>query len=142
MNNSDERAVINLMKSKSLSVTPCRLAILNFLTEHNSAVSSNNIENSIKENFDRVTIYRTLKSFLEIGIIHKIPDEDGVIKYALCKAQCPSHVHEHSHAHFKCMVCSDTFCLETDIPTITLPVGYLQQSASLLVNGVCKNCNL
>jgi Fur family ferric uptake transcriptional regulator len=142
MNSSDESVVINLMKSKSLSITPCRLAILNFLSENNTAVSSNNIENSIKENFDRVTIYRTLKSFLEIGIIHKIPDGDGQIKYALCKDQCPSHVHEHTHAHFKCTICSAIICLETNIPLIILPVGYMQQSSSLLINGICKNCNL
>ncbi|TAH16433.1 MAG: transcriptional repressor, partial [Runella slithyformis] len=27
--------------------------------------------------YDRVTIYRTLKTFVEKGIVHKVLDEDG-----------------------------------------------------------------
>ena len=134
--------VLDILKSKNLSITQCRLAILRLFTEKNTAIALGNIEKSIKTSFDRVTIYRTLKSFLEIGIIHKVPDDNGQLKYALCKDHCPDHVHMHEHLHFKCTQCDETTCLEAvEIPKIILPAGYKTLTTNILIQGTCKNCN-
>lgn len=135
---------LQILKSKNLSITPCRLAILKLFSNKTIAISNSNIEESIKSSFDRVTIYRTLKSFLEIGIIHKIPDDNGEIKYALCREDhCPDHVHAHEHLHFKCSKCQETSCLEEiRLPIISLPKGYISITTNVLVQGICKKCSI
>ena len=108
------------------------------------AQSQGDIEQKLSKQFDRVTIYRTLKSFLGSGIIHKVLDDEGGVKYALCKELChhtDGHVHQHDHVHFKCLSCGHTTCLEeVEIPKIELPEGYSKQDSNLLIQGICGNC--
>ena len=93
----------------------------------------------IDKSFDRVTVYRTLKTFTDRGIIHKVLDDTGNIKYAI---ERENHPNFHSHIHFKCNICGLTNCLENvEIPIIQLPLGYKLREADLLVQGICKLCN-
>ncbi|MGL1176149.1 Fur family transcriptional regulator, partial [Vibrio parahaemolyticus] len=66
-------------------VTDTRKKILHFFLESNSALTHADIEQQMDATFDRVTIYRTLQTFVEKGIIHTIPSADNAIRYALCK---------------------------------------------------------
>ena len=52
-----------------------------------SAVSSQEIEQNLK-GIDRITLYRILKAFEEVGLIHSIADGSGKTKYALCSTSC------------------------------------------------------
>lgn len=127
-----------------LRYTPCREEVLRVLEAKSFAQSQGDIENALVNQFDRVTIYRTLKSFLSSGIIHKVLDDVGGVKYALCKELCHqtdlAH-HHHDHVHFKCTHCGQTTCLEeVHIPTIMLPQGYTKQESNLLIQGICKRC--
>ncbi|MBX2952649.1 MAG: transcriptional repressor [Leadbetterella sp.] len=131
----------DILKNTGLRVTETRQVILERFQEKTAAISQSDIEGELGENIDRVTVYRTLKTFVEKGIIHKILDDKGGIKYALCKEQCHPGHHHHDHLHFKCSVCLQTTCLEKNfIPEISLPAGYLKQEVNILVQGVCPNC--
>lgn len=131
-----------LLQDYALRHTMCREKILDAFLEHEFALAYNNLESQLKHDFDRVTIYRTLKTFLEKGIIHKILDDEGTPKYALCKEKCSSKQHKHEHVHFKCIKCGLTHCIQDlEIPAITLPKGYLPLELNLLVQGICKECN-
>jgi Fur family ferric uptake transcriptional regulator len=126
-----------------LRETPCRIAVLGILQGINYAQSQFEIEQSLGAQFDRVTVYRTLKSFLTQGLIHKVLDDIGGTKYALCKELCHNHdhSHQHDHVHFKCNQCGQTTCLEeVHIPKITLPEGFHKAESNLLIQGVCGNC--
>ncbi len=129
------------LKTHQLRVTDTRIKVLSLFLKKKSALSHAEIEKSLGKSFDRVTIYRILQSFQDSGIVHKIPDDSGIVKYALCD-HCDSGHHHHQHIHFKCEVCSKTECLdENHLPEFTVPSGYLIKNADLLVQGVCKNCN-
>jgi Fur family ferric uptake transcriptional regulator len=109
------------------------------------ALSQGDVEQHLVAQFDRVTIYRTLKTFLTSGMIHKVLDDQGSIKYALCKTVCwhDGHQHQHDHVHFKCVQCGQTTCLETvHIPNIPLPEHFIKQESNLLIQGICKPCSL
>ena len=122
--------------------TKIRLDILNFFLSKNYALAHSEIELAIDANYDRVTIYRTLKSFEEQGLIHKVLDESGTSKYALCASHCISHKHNDAHIHFNCEKCGHTFCLEDiAIPFVSLPADYQLISYNFLVQGVCKDCS-
>ncbi|MCS6821628.1 MAG: transcriptional repressor [Microscillaceae bacterium] len=127
-----------------LRTTACRLAMINLFQTKNFALSQADIENSIGAEFDRVTIYRTLKTFQEKGIIHKVLDDVSTPKYALCPAECYEYKYKHNdtHVHFKCLHCGQTNCLyELQIPKLTIPQGYLLQETYFLISGLCKQCN-
>lgn len=134
--------VKHILKDFELRNTSCREEILDLFLQREFALSHADIESNVHEGFDRVTVYRTLKTFLDKGIIHKVLDDEGVTKYALCKERCSHDQHHHEHVHFKCVECGLTNCLDNvEIPAISLPKGYNHIETSLLVQGVCQVCN-
>jgi len=129
-----------ILKDNQLRVTSCRRDVLQTFLQRKIALSHADLEEALKENFDRVTIYRTLKTFLENDLIHKVLDDSGATKYALCLHEIQSHDHE--HVHFKCEKCGQTICIEEiSLPQIPLPNGYIEKEKNLLVHGICKNCS-
>ena len=73
-----------VLKDFSLRSTPNRKEILDLFLQRSYALSHADIENEFENSLDRVTVYRTLKTFLDKGLIHKVLDDGGGIKYALC----------------------------------------------------------
>lgn len=133
-----------LLNESGLRRTASRTIILDiFLRQNKSALSENDLEHEINGLCDRATIYRTLKTFVDKGLLHKVMDENNLIKYALCNHdQCNEHTHNHNHVHFKCKVCGQTTCMEhIDIQPVELPEGYTIKEANFLVVGTCKVCN-
>jgi Fur family transcriptional regulator, ferric uptake regulator len=129
------------LKGHRLRNTQCRADILAIFYEYDFALSHADIEDKVSEHYDRVTVYRTLKTFVDKGLIHKVLDDNGAQKYALCNADCSEDLHKHEHVHFKCIRCGLTTCLdESDIPGIKLPAGYVLMDVSMLVTGYCKDC--
>lgn len=126
-----------------LKVTPVRLEVLDYFVKEDKVLSHADIENYYKGKLDRVTLYRTLSTFIENGILHKIVDDSAVAKYAICKHnQCRQHKHEDNHVHFKCSSCGKIECLhELTIPSFNLPKNYKMESANLLIDGICADCN-
>lgn len=129
-----------ILKDFKLRSTPSRAAILDAFLNHRYALSHGDLEKEIPASFDRVTVYRTLKTFLDRGLIHKVLDDAGGMKYALCNDACSSAHHHHDHVHFKCTRCGQTNCLQVEIPAIALPKGYQADDVNLLIQGVCVNC--
>lgn len=130
-----------LLKSNQLSVTESRSKILELFLQQNGALAHADIEKKSGAGFDRVTVYRTLQTFVEKGIIHTIPTADNSILYALCKDACSEGHHHDHHVHFVCQQCSNTLCLEDiTVPDVKLPAGYRAEQVEVLVKGVCKAC--
>ncbi|HZG24019.1 MAG TPA: transcriptional repressor [Chitinophagaceae bacterium] len=131
----------DILKRNQLSVTGSRKKILELFLSNRGALAHGDIEKKTGEKFDRVTIYRTLQSFLDKGIIHTIPTADNSIRYALCKDECTQGHHHDHHIHFECTSCGNTTCLEeVVIPKINLPTGFRSQEVEIVVSGKCKLC--
>lgn len=130
-----------ILKRSQLSVTASREKILHLFLEQTGALAHGDIERKAGEKFDRVTVYRTLQTFVEKGIIHTIPTADNSIRYALCKDDCAEGHHHDQHIHFVCTDCGNTYCLDDIVtPEIKLPKGYSSSHIEVVVEGVCKNC--
>lgn len=133
--------VEDVLKKNHLSVTGSRKKILELFLSHNGALAHGDIEKNAGEKFDRVTVYRTLQSFVEKGIIHTIPTADNSIRYALCKDSCSEGHHHDHHIHFVCSNCGNTYCLDDVVtPDIRLPKGYSTERVDVVVEGVCGQC--
>lgn len=130
-----------LLKDFRLRTTPSRQEILHLFLLKEYALSHGDIEKAINNSLDRVTVYRTLKTFLDKGLIHKVLDDEGSLKYALCKEACTTAGHHHNHVHFKCTACGQTNCLNVEIPPMRLPKGYKPKELNILIQGICENCS-
>jgi len=129
-----------ILKGSKLRITNSRTQVLNFFLKQKYAVPHSDIELEL-EALDRVTIYRTLNTFLEKGLIHEVNDGSGAIKYAVCAEHCHEGHHHDNHVHFRCMKCKQTRCLESMvIPQMDLPQGYTFQQANLVIEGLCADC--
>ncbi len=136
-----EKNISSIFKKNSLSVTDSRKKILSLFLQSKDALAHGDIEKKAGEKFDRVTIYRTLQTFVEKGIVHSIPTSDNSVKYALCK-DCEEGHHHDDHVHFVCSNCKATICLDDIVsPTISLPPGYYIENVQVVINGVCDKCN-
>src|SRR5688572_16120972 len=135
-----ETDVADVLRRNNLSITESRRKILSLFLDTPDALTHGDIERKAGEKFDRVTVYRTLQTFVEKGIIHTIPTADNTVLYALCK-DCTEGHHHDDHVHFICSNCGTTICLDDVVsPRIDLPAGYQAESTQVVINGVCKKC--
>ena len=131
----------DILKRNGLSVTASRTKILDLFLAAEGALAHADIEKNTDAAYDRVTVYRTLQTFVEKGIVHQIPTTDNSILYALCKQDCEEGHHHDNHVHFVCNQCEKTFCLDDVIvPEVKLPKGFTPVEASMIVAGVCIDC--
>ncbi|WP_187262615.1 Fur family transcriptional regulator [Pontibacter beigongshangensis] len=131
-----------LIKAYGLRKTSCRLDILHLFLTNEHALAHADIEQTLNDRYDRVTIYRTLYAFKEKGLLHSINDVSGAIKYALCQEACDQHQHYDNHIHFSCTACGQTFCIsEVHIPPMQLPAGYKADKLHFSAEGLCKTCS-
>jgi len=136
-----ENEILSILKKNQLSITDGRRKILELFLQSNGALAHADIEKNTDAAFDRVTVYRTLQTFVDKGIVHHIPTTDNSILYALCKDQCEAGHHHDNHVHFICDNCNKTICLEdVTVPTVKLPKGFKPRHSEMVVNGICDDC--
>lgn len=81
MNNREH--VLKLMEQNSVQPTAMRMLMLEEFLKSRRAKSFQDLEQLLPHT-DRITIYRTLKTFEKNGIIHLIKDGNGIHRYASC----------------------------------------------------------
>ncbi len=134
-------ALLDILKRNALSVTDSRKKILTLFLQSDGALAHADIEKKTGETLDRVTVYRTLQTFVDKGLIHVIPTVDNSILYALCKDNCEAGHHHDDHVHFVCDDCNKTICLDdVTVPIVKLPQGFKPHHAAMVVSGVCADC--
>lgn len=133
--------VPDILKKNQLSVTEGRIKILELFLNSDGALAHADIEKNTGESFDRVTVYRTLQTFVDKGIVHLIPTTDNSILYALCKDNCEAGHHHDNHVHFVCSNCNKTICLEdVTVPVVKLPKDFKPVHSEMIVTGICGDC--
>ncbi|WMJ75019.1 transcriptional repressor [Cytophagaceae bacterium ABcell3] len=131
-----------ILKNNKIKVTSTRVMVLDEFLKASKVLTLQEISGKLPENFDRVTLYRTLNTFESGGIIHKIPDHSGQVNYALCNHDCNHEHHNDDHVHFKCTNCNTTLCLDqVKAPEIKLNENFKISRYNYLVEGICEKCN-
>jgi len=129
------------LQQKGIRPTTMRLLVLDYLLQQSAAVSLSDLETYFYR-ADRVTLYRSLKTFEEKGLVHHIDDGSGAVKYAICPEECSPQEHHDLHVHFFCNQCRETFCLpKSRIPDIPLPDNFKTEEVNLMVKGTCGRCS-
>lgn len=128
------------LKKYKLKHTPIREELLKLFSESQNAIPFSEIQEKLKA-FDRATVYRTLNTFTQKGIIHKITNEDGATFYANSKNVCGEHGHSHDHIHFECNSCKSIECLDLSTNLDINLNGYKIKETQINVRGLCPSCS-
>lgn len=136
-----EKNIESRLHKRKIKPTAMRLLVLDYLLKQSSAVSLTDIENAFKKS-DRVTLYRTLRTFEDHALIHSITDGSGATKYALCQEGCNCTYPDDIHLHFYCEKCQQTFCMpEVKLPVLAVPAAFSLKHLSLVGRGNCNKCS-
>lgn len=130
----------NLLQAHNLHKTPCRADVVNTLASCEVALSEKELKEKLNFDYDRSTLFRTLRKFLQTGIIHSIAINGQDIRYAINHNN--QHQGTHHHAHFHCGQCNSVVCLEhVSIQQPQIPAGFEAEEFNLVINGKCPSCN-
>lgn len=127
------------LKESNVRITPQRYAILEFLIEHRSHPTADEIFRALESRFPNMsvaTIYNNLRKFVEIGIVQEMSYGDAASRFDF-------GVQKHYHA-----ICTDCGKIEDffypgleDVEMASSELTGYQISEHLLeVYGVCPNC--
>lgn len=132
------KEIHKLLDASNLSKTPCRIEVLKTLLNSNAALSDSEIRQNLEDQYDRTTIYRTLKNFLNQDVIHSITLENGEVRYALTHQNQKKNT---NHIHFYCNHCNSVYCISPrQFSFPELPQGFSPDSFDLLIHGQCNKC--
>jgi Fur family ferric uptake transcriptional regulator len=125
-----------VLKKYGLKITPCRKAILSVCKERECALSEAEFKEKIGEGFDRTTFFRSFKTLVDKGILHKVVLDNSITKYALSKEGQNT-----MHAHFYCEQCHRVRCLSAIKGYApVLPEGFHATAMEVIVKGLCDKC--
>lgn len=131
--------VNELLDMYQLNATKYRIRVLNFFDKTSTAQSVSALLAQMPD-INRITLYRTLKSFVEKGILFKIPSMDNNQWYVISR-----HLQEpkilKNNSYFICKMCHRTIPLDMNaVQNISLPVDCEIENVACVVNGKCAKC--
>ncbi len=141
----DIKEVKRLFKPYGLKLTLPRLKVLEIFLSNDRALTLAELLRLTEQVFDRVTVYRTLRSgHLKIwGLSIGSSGATSSVNYALSITSKAGKKNPHpQHLHFSCTRCHSVYCLDDQlVPSITLPDNYEVNSLNMIVVGICQACN-
>jgi Fur family ferric uptake transcriptional regulator len=128
-----------ILKSAKLYHTKCRAAILQVLMAAERPLSQTEVAERLGRNhLDKVTIYRTLESFIAAGLVHKVSLQERAWHYEMAD-HCTDR---QCHPHFVCTDCARTYCLtQAAAPLAAIaPAGFVVYRQEIRLEGLCPTC--
>jgi Fur family ferric uptake transcriptional regulator len=139
------------LKASGLKITQPRQSLIKAIVAMNGPFTAEELSKESKKSLkssgasgkkttpDLVTVYRSLTSFSEIGLLSKVEFGDGVIRYELADEGA------HHHHHIVCTVCKKVepvnFCVIQGQEQILSQMGYSNLSHRLEFFGTCPSCH-
>jgi Fur family ferric uptake transcriptional regulator len=132
--------VLEKLKEVGLKITGPRKLILKTMLEHHGPFQADEIFAKISKNgIDRVTIYRTIQTLSEMGLLNTIFISPGVSHYEF------EIDHKHHHHHIICKKCKKIdpidVCVTVNQQKSLEKLGYTHISHKLEFYGLCSSCS-
>ncbi|PKL93005.1 MAG: transcriptional repressor [Candidatus Goldiibacteriota bacterium HGW-Goldbacteria-1] len=131
-----EKEVAALLKEKKIRPSVIRVKVLKYLLDNRNHPTAdqlfNGLENEIST-LSRTSIYNTLKTFLEEGIVSEITIEDGISRYDAFTGK---------HGHFICEKCGGVSDFNVKCATCAPESlkGYKVTQEHVYLKGLCPKC--
>ena len=134
--------IITTLEHAGVKATPMRMLVLEQMLMQERNLTLSEIENLLYP-ADRVTIYRTLQTFVKSGIAHAIESVGTTPVYALCAGGCTHKAHTDMHPHFVCENCGKITCCTDFIFSFRQKANtpeYIIHKAEMTLKGICAEC--
>ncbi len=128
------------LAAAGLRRTRARRLVLDALNRVDRPLSHQEIAGELElRRVDKVTLYRTLTTLQQAGLVHRVHGIDGVWRF---RGQHPqSGKCGGNHIHFLCLACKQMSCLpEQPLPWVEAPAGAEVFGKQLVVYGRCAAC--
>ncbi len=129
----------HMLKENGLYCTEARVAILKVLLEATSPLRQDQIgEHAASRTLNRVTVYRTLESLVEAGLVHRAFMQNRAWHFE----RADHCTEKQCHPHFTCTSCGATTCLtEISLPMAKIPrKGFIINRQQVRLEGLCPAC--
>ncbi len=130
--------IVDILKSKGLRVTPQRYAVYAYLLDRGDHPTVEQIMAHLNQEFpvsSQATVYATLQTLRQVGLVREVLLEEGVSRYDANMAP---------HHHFRCRVCGKIEDIPFHaFPTLdlsTLRSGLRGERYEIIVEGICDRC--
>ncbi|MDH5400086.1 MAG: transcriptional repressor [Cyclobacteriaceae bacterium] len=135
-------SIIKTLEKHLIKPTPMRMLVLEQLLVQDRNLSLAEIEEFLYP-ADRITIYRTLQTFVKKGLAHIIETAGNKQIYALCSSECVPGIHHDRHPHFHCLKCGKVTCTPDFDYSIhpTSDAVYTIKKVEVNMQGICPDCN-
>ena len=134
--------IIDILENHDVKPTAMRMLVLEQMLLQKKHLGLSDLE-SLLYPADRVTIYRTLQTFVKNGIAHSVETSNSGSVYGLCSDDCNSHSHADQHPHFICEKCKNVTCNNDFTYTIHKSPNsphYDVHKIEVTIKGICPDC--
>jgi len=127
---------VTLLKENKIKITPQRLEILNYLDEHKTHPTVEEIYLNLKEknpSLSKTTVYNSVEILNKYGLVHSITISGSEHRYDFKHGM---------HHHFLCKKCGEITDIDVACPNLDkmLDCGHEVQEVHGYFKGICKNC--
>jgi Fe2+ or Zn2+ uptake regulation protein len=137
---TQERDLVELLRSRGQRVTSQRLVILRELRRRRQHATAEEIHRAVLEDLPGVstpTVYAALDLLVELGLARKIDAGVGVSLY---------DARTEPHQHMVCRRCGSVEDLDGEINVDAMlgaasKAGFHPEAAELVVSGLCESCS-
>ena len=134
-------AILDKLANEGRRMTGPRQAIVRYVAPRMDTFSAQEIVDEIHDRgmtVGRATVFRTLELLTELGLLHRIYNEDGAHLYTVCADQ-------HHHHHLRCVACGAVQALEApgvegEIDRLARQAGFEVMEHVLELVGRCSDC--
>jgi Fur family transcriptional regulator, ferric uptake regulator len=143
-------AAVDRLRSAGERVTPARYAVLlvvdaaDLADEHLTAEQIGTRVADVEPGIHRATVYRTLTSLVECGVLSHVHLGGTATVYHLTDQE-PEHGHDHGHAHVQCHVCGRVLDVAPDVfdevaARLRADLGFTLDTGHAALLGTCRDC--
>ena len=138
----NDETIITKLRAYKVHLTQNRFIVFKLLTETRTALSVSAIIKLSEISLDRISVHRTLRYFLQKGIVEVVPNNKGNARYILASSNKEIVKSRDSKcAYFVCSGCQHTeLILEPVNIQLDLLTKHLVCKFSLIIEGLCTNC--
>lgn len=126
----------NELKLKNIRLSHQRLKVLEFLTSHKTHPTADQIYTGLHEDIpslSKTTVYSTLNTLADAGMIRVINIEDNEIRYDITVED---------HGHFKCESCGAIYDFKPDLDSLDTSdlKNFKIRDKNVYFKGTCPMC--
>ena len=128
--------ITNKLKNNNIRLSHQRLKVLEYLDRHRIHPTVEHIYHALNDeipSLSKTTIYNTLNTLIEAGLVRSITIEDNEVRY---------DIRTDAHGHFKCKTCGNIYDFEVNIDLLEIKDldGFSIYTRDVYFSGVCPKC--